>query len=118
MGKPIIEVKNLSKLYHLGVISSTTMREYLERWWFKRIGKEELSLKVGSRHLMIEPSDPQAGSEPNTMWALKDVSFTVEKGDVLGVIGRNGAGKSTLLKIISRITEPTEGRVIDRKSVV
>src|SRR4030042_1751527 len=114
MPKPIIEVNGLSKLYHLGFIGVTTLRDSFERWWYRSRGQEEKIRRIGAKHLMIEPGDPQAGPEPNTIWALKDVSFSVQQGEILGIIGKNGAGKSPLLKILSRITEPTEGEAIIR----
>jgi lipopolysaccharide transport system ATP-binding protein len=112
VSSPIIEVEHLSKLYELGTIGGRTLRESVERGWYRIRGKEHLLHKVGDKQQMIGPDHPQAGPRPNTMWALKDVSFTVNEGEVLGVIGRNGAGKSTLLKLLTRITEPTSGRAL------
>jgi len=93
--QPIIRVHDLSKLYHLGrsAAAYTTFREAI-------VDLASAPLRRLRR-----------GEEPQTIWALKDVSFEVAPGDVVGIIGRNGAGKSTLLKIVSRITEPTSGRV-------
>lgn len=94
---PIIEVSGLSKQYHIGKRQQyKTLRETLMN---ALTSPARLFRKNGSK------------SEDNTIWALKDVSFEVNQGEVLGIIGRNGAGKSTLLKILSRITEPTEGEV-------
>ncbi len=107
--KPVVEVENLSKLYRLGSIGATSMRETLERFTQRKpASATPPKVDGGSR----------AGTDPNTFWALRDVSFSVQPGAIVGVVGRNGAGKSTLLKILSRITEPTSGRAILRGRVV
>jgi len=100
--KPIISVENLSKQYHIGAkVPYKTFRETLMN---AITSPARLFKGNGSR-------------ENNTIWALKDVSFEVQEGEVLGIIGRNGAGKTTLLKILSRVTEPTEGEVRIRGGV-
>jgi len=95
MSRPIIEVKNLSKVYQLGNIGATRLKDEVGRIWDRVCGRYEVSKK-------------------GEFQALRDVSFTVQPGEVLGIIGRNGAGKSTLLKILSRITQQTAGEIILR----
>jgi lipopolysaccharide transport system ATP-binding protein len=97
MTSPAIKVENLSKRYRIG-----------ERAGYKTI-RESLANLVKSSSIKDGPKNQNG--KPDTIWALKDVCFEVQPGEVVGIIGRNGAGKSTLLKILSKITDPTEGRV-------
>lgn len=101
-----IEFNNVSKLYRLGLVSSGTLSNDLKRWWQMSIlGKEDPFLKVGS------VNDRSKAADSEYVWALKDIDFKVEQGDVVGVIGKNGAGKSTLLKLLSKVTGPTTGTI-------
>lgn len=84
---PAITVENLSKLYHIGERAPNSLRDAITGLW-RRSGEARSTTEL---------------------WALKDISFEVQQGDTLGIVGRNGAGKSTLLKILSRITKPTKG---------
>ncbi len=101
----VIKSENISKLYRLGQVGTGTLSHDLKRWWAMRRGKEDPYLKIG-----IENDRTKKG-DSDYAWALKDISFEVEKGDTLGIIGKNGAGKSTLLKILSRVTSPTQGEI-------
>ena len=101
-----IEFNNVSKQYKLGLVSTKTLSHDLNRWWQTKIlGKEDPYLKIGS------VNDRSAKADSDYVWALKDIDFKVEQGDVVGIIGKNGAGKSTLLKLLSRVTNPTTGTI-------
>ena len=101
-----IEFNNVSKQYKLGLVSTKTLSHDLNRWWQTKIlHKEDPYLKIGS------VNDRSAKADSDYVWALKDIDFKVEQGDVVGIIGKNGAGKSTLLKLLSRVTNPTTGTI-------
>ena len=92
MSYPVIQISGLSKRYRLGEYSSDTqLREAVMRGMSKLFRRERKEVK--------------------NIWAVRDVTFEVERGEVLGIVGRNGAGKSTLLKLLSRITAPTSGSI-------
>ncbi len=101
-----IEFDNISKQYRLGLVSTRTLSHDLNRWWAMNVlHKEDPYLKIGETNVRSHKGLSEY------VWALKDINFSVEQGDVVGIIGKNGAGKSTLLKLLSRVTTPTTGTI-------
>ena len=101
-----IEFDNIGKQYRLGLVSTQTLSHDLNRWWAVNVRhKEDPYLKIGS------VNDRSTAADSEYVWALQNISFKVEQGSVVGIIGRNGAGKSTLLKLLSKVTGPTVGTI-------
>ena len=104
MSNIVLKIENVSKQYRLGLIGTGTISHDLNRWWHKIRGKEDPYIKIGD----INHRDKKGG---DYVWALNNVNFEVNKGEVLGIIGKNGAGKSTILKLLSQVTNPTTGQI-------
>ena len=103
MSDTVISIENLAKSYQLGAIGTGTFYGDVKRWWAKLRGKPDPYAKIGEKD--------HRNRDGETVWALRDINFSVQRGEAIGIIGRNGAGKSTLLKILSRVTAPTSGVV-------
>ena len=101
-----IEFNHVGKQYRLGLVSTKTLSHDLNRWWQTSVlRKDDPYLRIG------ETNDRTSSGNSEYIWALREINFKIEQGDVVGIIGKNGAGKSTLLKLLSKVTGPTVGTI-------
>ena len=101
-----IQFDGVGKQYRLGLVGTGSLQHDINRWWQTTVlRREDPYLKIG------EVNDRSTKGHSDYVWALKDINFKVEQGDVVGIIGKSGAGKSTLLKLLSHITAPSTGRI-------
>ena len=106
MSNIAISFEHVGKMYQLGTVGTGTLSNDIKRWWYTSVlNREDPFLRIG------QTNDRASKSKSDFVYALRDITFDVEQGDVVGIIGKNGAGKSTLLKLLSRITAPTTGTI-------